>query len=75
MTRYAVAFFRFWWDFVVGDDWKIAAGVAAVLAVGALLVAYAGLSDTAVTLVTGAGIIGVASASIVAGAVAATRER
>jgi len=28
-----VAFGRFWWDFVVGDDWTIAAGVIAALAV------------------------------------------
>jgi hypothetical protein len=26
-------FARFWWDFVVGDDWRVAAGV--LLAVGA----------------------------------------
>jgi hypothetical protein len=26
-------FGRFWWDFVIGDDWRIAAGV--VLALGA----------------------------------------
>jgi hypothetical protein len=29
---------RFWFDFVVGDDWRIAAGIAVVLAAGALLV-------------------------------------
>jgi len=68
-------FFRFWWDFVIGDDWKIAAGVAVVLTGGALLVAYTGLSDTTVALITGAGIITSAIASILAGAVAATRGR
>ena len=26
--RYAVAFARFWWEFVVGDDWRILAGIA-----------------------------------------------
>jgi hypothetical protein len=31
-------FVRFWFDFVVGDDWRIAAGIAVVLAAGALLV-------------------------------------
>jgi len=36
-VRYAVAFGRFWWDFVVGDDWTVAAGVAITLgAVGIL---------------------------------------
>jgi len=30
-------FLRFWYDFIVGDDWTIAAGVVAALAVTALL--------------------------------------
>ncbi len=36
--RWAQAFARFWWDFLVGDDWRIAAGVAAALGLCALLV-------------------------------------
>jgi hypothetical protein len=32
------AFGRFWWDFVVGEDWRIAAGVALVLGLTAFLV-------------------------------------
>ena len=27
------AFGAFWWDFIVGDDWVLAAGVVAALAV------------------------------------------
>ena len=27
------AFARFWWEFIVGDDWRVAAGVAAAVAV------------------------------------------
>ena len=73
--RFVVGFGRFWWDFIVGEDWKIAAGVAVVLAVGALLVAATSLSDTAVSLLAGAGILAVVSASIVGGAVAANRGR
>ena len=34
-VRYVAAFGRFWWDFIVGEDWRIAAAVAAVLGVGA----------------------------------------
>jgi hypothetical protein len=30
-------FLRFWYDFVVGDDWTIAAGVVVALTVTALL--------------------------------------
>ena len=30
-------FGRFWWDFVVGDDWRIAVGVVVALAGAAAL--------------------------------------
>jgi hypothetical protein len=30
-------FGRFWWDFVVGDDWRVAAGVGVAIAAVALL--------------------------------------
>ena len=36
-------FFRFVWDFVVGDDWRIAVGVAVALGVSAV-VANAGIA-------------------------------
>jgi hypothetical protein len=32
-------FGRFWWDFVIGDDWRIAAGVALALGASAALAA------------------------------------
>jgi hypothetical protein len=31
------AFFRFLWDFVVGDDWRIAAGVVVALGITGLV--------------------------------------
>jgi hypothetical protein len=31
------AFLRFWYDFIVGDDWRVAAGIAIALAAIALL--------------------------------------
>ena len=62
------AFGRFWWDFIIGDDWHIAAGVGAVLAVGALLVAFSSLTDAAVTLLCGGAIVVLAGASVVLGA-------
>jgi hypothetical protein len=37
---YLAAFGRFWWDFVVGDDWVAAAGVIAGLALTAALAAW-----------------------------------
>jgi hypothetical protein len=35
--RYVRAFGRFWWNFIVGDDWRVAAGVAVALALTAVL--------------------------------------
>ncbi len=31
------AFGLFWWDFVVGDDWRMAAGVIVLLGVSAVI--------------------------------------
>ena len=36
--KYVRAFGRFWWNFVVGDDWTVAAGVAVALGLVALFV-------------------------------------
>lgn len=30
-------FLHFWWDFIVGDDWRVAAGIAVALGLTALL--------------------------------------
>ena len=35
--KYVVSFFRFWYDFIVGDDWRVAAGIAAAIGITALL--------------------------------------
>ena len=35
--RAVVSFLRFWYDFIVGDDWRVAAGVVVALAGTALL--------------------------------------
>ena len=42
--RWVRGFFRFWYDFIIGDDWRTAAGVAIVFVVGAIAVA-AGAGD------------------------------
>jgi phosphate/sulfate permease len=36
-VRYVLAFLRFWYDFVVGDDWRIAVGVVVALSVTAVV--------------------------------------
>jgi hypothetical protein len=44
MTRWLRSFGAFWYDFVIGDDWRGAAVVAAGLAVTALLVHVAAVN-------------------------------
>ncbi len=39
--KYITGFFAFWYDFIVGDAWEVAAGVLA-----ALLLLYAGVRVT-----------------------------
>jgi len=34
---YLRSFVRFWWDFIVGDDWRVAAGLGIVIALTWLL--------------------------------------
>jgi hypothetical protein len=36
-VSYVLAFARFWYEFIVGDDWLIAAGVAVAIGATALL--------------------------------------
>jgi hypothetical protein len=73
-VRFAKGFARFWWDFIVGDDWRIAAGVVLVLAAGALLVAETDAPDGLVAVLTALGIVLVAIGSIVASALRAGRR-
>jgi len=38
-VRYVASFGRFWWEFVVGDDWIAAAGIVAAIGLTAALAA------------------------------------
>lgn len=40
--RALLGFLRFWYDFIVGDDWTLALAVALALALTALLAHFAG---------------------------------
>jgi hypothetical protein len=64
-VRYVRAFGRFWWDFVVGEDWRIAAAVAAVLGAGLVLAAWSRLSDGVLTVGVGLALVAVVVVSIV----------
>ena len=58
-------FGRFWWDFIVGEDWRIAASVAAVLGVGLALAAWSDLADAVLTVGVGVALVVVVVVSIV----------
>jgi hypothetical protein len=73
-VRFVKGFGRFWWDFIVGDDWRIAAGVVVVLTGGALLVANTSAPDGLVAALVAVGIVAVAIGSIAASALRARRR-
>ncbi|HEX6620283.1 MAG TPA: hypothetical protein VF024_11520 [Solirubrobacteraceae bacterium] len=72
--RFVKGFARFWWEFIVGDDWRIAAGVVVVLAAGALLVAKTAVPDWLVAVLAATGIVVVAIGSIASSAMQARRR-
>jgi hypothetical protein len=39
-VRYLRSFALFWWDFVVGDDWRVAAEIVVALALTGVLTEY-----------------------------------
>lgn len=61
--KFIKGFGQFWYDFLIGDDWKIAAAVVAVLSVGVWIV-RAGSYDEHV--LTTALAVGVAAAFTIA---------
>jgi hypothetical protein len=61
-------FCRFWYDFIVGDDWTVACGVVVVLAVGAAIVRLTADDSHVLTVVLAVVIMGLFSASLVRGA-------
>jgi hypothetical protein len=59
------AFGRFWFDFLVGEDWRIAAGVVGALGVGALALRAELFSHALLAVLVGAAIVAVAVVSVV----------
>jgi hypothetical protein len=57
-------FAAFWFDFIVGDDWRIAAGVALLLAGGAALVHGEVVRTDVIAIVLPLLIVGLVAVSI-----------
>jgi hypothetical protein len=51
--RFLKAFGKFWYDFIIGDDWKIAAAVVSAIIVVYALAAGKVLGDHALTVTGG----------------------
>ena len=61
---FITGFVRFWYDFIVGDAWDIAAGIVVVIIAGALLARADVLAEQQLTLVVGAGIVLIVASSL-----------
>ena len=69
VTGWLRGFGAFWWDFIVGDDWRVAVGVVLALAATAVL-AHRGLSAWWVMPLA---VLTILAASVVSAARAARR--
>jgi hypothetical protein len=58
------SFGQFWYDFIIGDDWKIAVAVVSALVVTYAAMAGSGLGDHALALFGGAVIVAFFAASL-----------
>jgi hypothetical protein len=58
-------FGAFWYDFIIGDDWKIAVGVVIALAVSALLLTQNVFSDHVLAIVGSALIVALFAVSLI----------
>ncbi len=62
--KYVLGFFRFWYDFIIGDSWQTAAGIAGTFACGAWLARLQILPGELLTPIVGVGIMSVAVLSL-----------
>lgn len=56
--RFILGFFDFWYQLIIGDDWRVAAGVGVALVGGGLLGAYEIINGSALAVVVGVLIFG-----------------
>ena len=63
IVRMVSGFARFWWDFVIGDEWRIAAGVACVVVISLALV-RAGLSGAVIAVAVALAVFSLAAGAL-----------
>jgi hypothetical protein len=56
-VKYLKSFGSFWYDFIIGDDWKIAAAVVLALSVTVVLLTTTSLDDHVVAVFGGAAVM------------------
>jgi len=61
--RFVKGFLTFWYDFIVGDDWRIAAGVVLLVVLGGLA-ASAEISSTLIVVAIALAVIALTFGSI-----------
>ena len=69
--RFLRGFFDFWYQLIIGDDWRIAAAVGIALGLGALFAANGIVAGTALAVLAGLAIVG----GFVANLISAVRRR
>lgn len=60
LWRVIYGFFRFWYDFIIGDTWQLALGVAVILTAGAVLVHFQAISTKVLPILLAAAFMGLA---------------
>ena len=68
-------FGRFWLDFVVGEDWRIAAAVAVIVAVAALMAHVRAASPHVIAVCTALAVFAIAALALTVEAGATPRDR
>jgi len=63
--RFVRGFAQFWYDFIVGDDWKIAAAIATTLVLGAIVAASVATGASWLAPVLGAALMAAFTVSLV----------
>ncbi len=64
LIRIVIGFFRFWYDFIIGDAWEIAAGVAIALIAGIILLRREVLPESVLPYLIGGVVILVVTLSV-----------